>query len=148
MWSNLAVAYSKTPGQKERAKDGFLHAATLCREALKANPNDAVVLSDLAMFVASEGNERQEPLVLIERALALAPQDTDVQFNAAETYESLGYRKEALDWVAKLIAAGVSAGRHQPEPGAPGPRQGQTLPEHSPGTEKIAFRQFHALAPP
>jgi tetratricopeptide (TPR) repeat protein len=109
----------------------------LCREALKANPNDAVMLSDLAMFVASEGNERQEPLVLIERALALAPQDTDVQFNAAETYESLGYRKEALDWVAKLIAAGVSAGRHQPEPGARGPRQGQTLPEHSPGTEKI-----------
>jgi serine/threonine-protein kinase len=106
VWSNLAVAYSRTPGQKERAKDGFLHAATLCREALKANPNDAGMLSDLAMFVASEGNERQEPLVLIERALALAPQDTDVQFNAAETYESLGYRKEALDWVAKLIAAG------------------------------------------
>jgi serine/threonine-protein kinase len=106
VWSNLAVAYSKTPGQKERAKDGFLHAAKLCREALQANPNDAVMLSDLAMFVASEGNERQEPLVLIERALALAPQDTDVQFNAAETYESLGYRKEALDWVAKLIAAG------------------------------------------
>ncbi|QNI33836.1 protein kinase [Alloacidobacterium dinghuense] len=106
VWSNLAVAYSMTPGQKERAKDGFLHAATLCREALKANPNDAGMLSDLAMFVASEGDERQEPLVLIERALALAPQDTDVQFNAAETYESLGYRKEALDWVAKLITAG------------------------------------------
>jgi eukaryotic-like serine/threonine-protein kinase len=106
VWSNLAVAYSMTPGQKERAKDGFLHAATLCREALKANPNDAGILSDLAMFVASEGNERQEPLVLIERALALAPQDTDVQFNAVETYESIGYRKEALDWVAKLIAAG------------------------------------------
>ena len=58
------------------------------------------------MFVASEGDERQEPLELIERALALAPEDTYVQFNAAETYEVLGYRKLALDWVAKLIAAG------------------------------------------
>jgi hypothetical protein len=29
-----------------------------------------------------------------------------VQFNAAETYEALGYRKDALDWIAKLIAAG------------------------------------------
>ncbi len=106
VWSNLAVAYSKTPGQKDRAKDGFMQAAKLCREALKANPNDAVMLSDLAMFVASEGSERQEPLELIERALALAPQDTDVEFNAAETYESIGYRKEALDWVAKLVAAG------------------------------------------
>ena len=106
VWSDLAVAYSRTPGQKERAKDGFAQAAKLCRDALKANPNDPVMLSDLAMFVASEGDERQEPLVLIERALALAPQDTYVQFNAAETYESVGYRNQAIDWVAKLIAAG------------------------------------------
>jgi serine/threonine-protein kinase len=106
VWSNLAVAYSKTPGQQARAKDGFLQAAKMCREALKANPNDPEMLSDLAMFVASEGDERQEPLVLIEKALALGPQDTYVQFNAAETYESLGYRKEALDWLGKLIASG------------------------------------------
>jgi hypothetical protein len=58
------------------------------------------------MFIASEGDERQEPLVRIEKALALGPQDTYVQFNAAETYESLGYRKEALDWLGKLIASG------------------------------------------
>jgi hypothetical protein len=61
---------------------------------------------DLAMFLASESDERQEPLTLIEKALALAPEDTYVQFNAAETYESLGFRKEALDWVHNLIAAG------------------------------------------
>jgi len=106
VWSNLAVAYSQTPGQQARAKDGFLQAAKMCREALKANPNDPEMLSDLAMFIASEGDERQEPLVLIEKALALGPQDTYVQFNAAETYESLGYRKEALDWLGKLIASG------------------------------------------
>jgi len=106
VWSNLAVAYSQTPGQQARAKDGFIQAAKLCREALKANPDDPEMLSDLAMFIASEGDERQEPLVLIEKALALGPQDTYVQFNAAETYESLGYRKEALDWLGKLIAAG------------------------------------------
>jgi len=106
VWSNLAVAYSQTPGQQARAKDGFIQAAKMCREALKANPNDPEMISDLAMFIASEGDERQEPLVLIEKALALAPQDTYVQFNAAETYESLGYRKEALDWLGKLVAAG------------------------------------------
>lgn len=106
VWSNLAVAYSQTPGQQARAKDGFLQAARMCREALKTNPNDPEMLSDLAMFIASEGDERQEPLILIEKALALGPQDTYVQFNAAETYESLGYRKEALDWLGKLIAAG------------------------------------------
>jgi serine/threonine-protein kinase len=102
----MAVAYSRTPGQKDKAKDAFLQAAKMCRETLKQNPNDPVALSDLAMFVASEGDERQEPLELIQRALALAPEDTYVQFNAAETYESLGYREEALSWVGKLIAAG------------------------------------------
>ncbi len=106
VWSNLAVAYSQTPGQQARAKDGFLQAAKICREALKSNPNDPEMLSDLAMFIASEGDERQEPLELIEKALALGPQDSYVQFNAAETYESLGYRKEALDWLGKLIASG------------------------------------------
>ena len=106
VWSNLAVAYSRSPGEKERAKDGFAQAAKLCREALKANPNDPSMLSDLAMFIASEGGERQEPLELIQKALSLAPQDTYVQFNAVETYESLGYRKEALEWVTKLVASG------------------------------------------
>lgn len=106
VWSNMAVAYSRTPGQKDKAKDAFLQAAKMCRETLKQNPNDPVALSDLAMFVASEGDERQEPLELIQRALALAPEDTYVQFNAAETYESLGYREEALSWAGKLIAAG------------------------------------------
>jgi tetratricopeptide (TPR) repeat protein len=110
VWSNLAVAYSRTPGQTEKAKDGFLQAAKMCREALKATPNDPIMLSDLAMFIASEGSERQEPLVLIEKALALAPQDTYVQFNAAETYESLGYRKEALDWITKLVEAKYPVG--------------------------------------
>jgi tetratricopeptide (TPR) repeat protein len=48
VWSDLAVAYSRTPGQKERAKDCFAQAAKLCRVALKANPNDPVMLSDLS----------------------------------------------------------------------------------------------------
>jgi eukaryotic-like serine/threonine-protein kinase len=106
IWSNMGVAYSRTPGEHDKARDAFLHAAQMCREALRTNPNDPVVLSDLAMFLASEGDERQEPLTLIEKALALAPEDTYVQFNAAETYESLGFRKEALDWVHKLVGAG------------------------------------------
>lgn len=116
VWSNMGVAYSRTPGEKDKAKDAFLHAAQMCRDALKTNPNDPVVLSDLAMFLASEGDERQEPLLLIEKALALAPEDTYVQFNAAETYESLGFRKEALDWVHKLLASGYPLADIQESP--------------------------------
>lgn len=100
VWSNLAVAYSRTPGQQDKAKDAFLHAAQMCREALNENRNDPAELSDLAMFVASEGDERQEPLMLIERALALALEDTYVQFNAAETYEEDAYLFACSRWIS------------------------------------------------
>ena len=106
VWTSLALAYERTPGQKEKAKDAFEHAARLCREALKAHPNDPVVLSDLAVIVASAPDGRQEALVSIKRALSLAPDDSHVEFNAAQAYLSLGHRKIAEGYVNKLIAAG------------------------------------------
>jgi serine/threonine protein kinase/Tfp pilus assembly protein PilF len=105
-WLNLAIADSRTPGQKEKAKDAYQHAARMCQEALKANPSDPVVVSDLAMIEASEGEDRKEPLVLIGHALELAPDNSRVQFNAAQTYAALGNAKVARSWVAKLVAAG------------------------------------------
>jgi Flp pilus assembly protein TadD len=106
VWTNLALARTRTPGQKEKAKDAFEHAARLCRDALKAHPNDPVVLSDLAVILASGAEGRQEASASIKRALALAPDDTHVQFNAAQTYASLGRRKVAQSLVDELIAAG------------------------------------------
>jgi tetratricopeptide (TPR) repeat protein len=106
VWTSLALAYLRTPGQKEKAKDAFEHAARLCREALQAHPNDPVVLSDLAVILASGPDGHQEALASIKRALTLAPDDTHVRFNAAQTYASLGKRSVAQGWVDKLIAAG------------------------------------------
>ena len=40
VWSNMAAAYARTPGQKDKSKDAFLHAAQMTRESLKTNPND------------------------------------------------------------------------------------------------------------
>lgn len=108
LWTNLALAYSRTPGEKDKAKEAFLRAARMCREALQAHPNDPVILSDLAMIQASQPDGRQEAQGLIKRALALAPDDTHVEFKAAETNALLGHRKAAQGWIAKLMAAGFS----------------------------------------
>jgi len=105
-WWSMAVAYSRTPGQQDKARRTFAQAARLCREALKNDPNDPVVLSDLAAILASEPGGRQESLKLLGRALALAPANLRVQFDAAQTYAALGDRKNAEAEVSKLAAGG------------------------------------------
>lgn len=105
VWGNLAVAYSRTPGQQSQTNDAYRRAAELCKVILKANPNDAHTLSNLASYEAFTG-ERADPLEKIQQALALAPKDSAVLYNAAETYEYLGFREQALLWLGKLLDLG------------------------------------------
>jgi serine/threonine-protein kinase len=105
VWGNLGAAYSRMPGQKNQGRDAYRRAAELCRVAIQANPNDAATLSDLASYEAFT-DERAEPLADIQKALALAPKDSDVLYNAAETYEYLGFREQALEWLGKLLDLG------------------------------------------
>jgi tetratricopeptide (TPR) repeat protein len=108
-WWNLAVAYARTPGQRDKAKRDFAQATHMCRETLKNDPNDPVTLSDLAALVAAQPDGRQESLTLLARAMGLAPENARVEFNAAQTYAALGERRNALAEVSKLTAAGFPA---------------------------------------
>jgi tetratricopeptide (TPR) repeat protein len=109
VWWSLAVAYSRTPDQHEKAKRDFAQAARMCREVLKSDPNDPVTLSDLAAILAAQPNGRQESLLLLSRALAATPADPRVEFNAAQTYASLGDRRNMQIQVTRLIAGGYPA---------------------------------------
>ncbi len=108
-WWSLAVAYSRAPGEQEKARRNFAQAARMCREALKNDPNDPLVLSDLAAILSSEPGGRQESLKLLNQALALAPANARVEFNAAQTYAALGDRKDAEAEISKLVAGGFPA---------------------------------------
>ena len=105
IWGNLGAAYSRMPGKQAESRDAYRRAAELCRETLKATPDDAVTISNLASYEAFEG-ERAEPLERIQKALALAPKDVDVLYNAVETYEYLGFREQALFWIGKMLQQG------------------------------------------
>jgi serine/threonine protein kinase/tetratricopeptide (TPR) repeat protein len=105
VWEALARTYAHLPGQADKSKDALLRAAEMCRAQLKKDPENVIYLSDLANFLAVTG-KRQEPLELIQRALALAPANVDVMINAAEVYEALGFRTEALDWTQKAVEQG------------------------------------------
>ncbi len=105
VWANLAAAYSRMPGKTDQSNDAYRKAAELCRKTLAANPNDALALSNLASYEAFTG-QRLNPLTEIQKALALAPADDDVLYNAAETYEYLGFREQALDCIGRMLKQG------------------------------------------
>lgn len=109
LWTNLAVAYSRTSGDKEKAKEAYASAERTCRDALKPHPNDPVILSDLAAILAAEPNGRQEAQTAIKHALSLSPDDPHVQLSAAEVEMALGHRRAAQGLVTKLLNAGYPA---------------------------------------
>ncbi|HEY1766921.1 MAG TPA: tetratricopeptide repeat protein [Terracidiphilus sp.] len=111
IWADLGAAYARTPQQKEKAKDAFARAARLCREALQPRPNDPILLSDLAAILAAQPDGREEAQTLIKRAQSLAPDDSHVQCNAAQTYAELGRRKIALGLLEKILSAGYPTER-------------------------------------
>jgi eukaryotic-like serine/threonine-protein kinase len=108
-WWSLAVAYTRTPDQRDKARRTFVQATRMCREALKSDPNDPVVLSDLAALVANEPGGRKESLTLLGNALALAPNNLRVEFNAAQAYAALSDRRNALAYESRLLATGFPA---------------------------------------
>jgi len=65
------------------------------------------VLSDLAGYYGVLAN-REKALPLIEQMLALAPNDTHILFHAGLTYEQLGERAKALQWLQAALDKGHS----------------------------------------
>jgi len=113
---NLASAYYWAPGERAKAHTVYQHAARLAEKQRKVNPRDAVVLSDLANFYGMMG-EFDKALPLLDQSLALAPGDVEVMARASETYEQLGQRKKALEWIGKALNKGYQLEKVVQSPG-------------------------------
>jgi tetratricopeptide (TPR) repeat protein len=105
---NLAAAYSLAPGQKDKALAAWRHAADAAERERAVNPKDARILADLADARANLG-EPQEARKLLSEALALAPEDGTVLYQAGTVYEQLGQRDQALLRIGQALANGYSA---------------------------------------
>ncbi len=103
LWGNLAAAYRWGGGDRSRALPLYQRAATMAAERLAVNPRDASALSDLAAYDAELG-KRDEARSLVARALAAAPDDPGMMFQAGVTFERLGDRAKAIEWVGKAVA--------------------------------------------
>ena len=106
-WANLAASYAWSPGGKEKAVEGYRRAIELAEEQRKRLPKDADLLADLAGYYAAV-NDAAKAIPIARQALALAPDSPAVTFRAAEAYELLHQREDALRWIRKAIELGYS----------------------------------------
>jgi tetratricopeptide (TPR) repeat protein/TolB-like protein len=107
LWSNLAAAYQWAPGERPKARAAYERALTLAQAESRVNPNSAALLLRMADCdsILGRGDEARR---LVERGLALAPNDAANLFKAGVVYEQLGNRARALEWIDKALADGYS----------------------------------------
>jgi serine/threonine protein kinase/predicted TPR repeat methyltransferase len=107
-WGNLGAAYNWSGTQHEKAVQAFRKAIELAEAEHSRNRQDPVLLVTLANDYASIGDS-EKSLVLVRQALALAPGDSPVEYQAGEAYETLGHRDSAIPLIAKAVASGYRA---------------------------------------
>jgi len=107
-WGNLGDAYYWAPGKRSDALNAYREAVSLADEKLKVNPRDGRVLSYRATYLAML-DQKDEALVSLQKALAVAPHDPDVQFRAAILYNHVGDIDRVFDSLHKALAAGATA---------------------------------------
>jgi len=108
VWGNLGDAYYWTPGERAKAAPAYEKAIKLAREQLEVNPRQPILLSYVATYEAMLG-DRHAALSSLGQAFRPAPKDPELMYNGALVYEQLGDKDQALDWLAKAVAAGYPA---------------------------------------
>jgi tetratricopeptide (TPR) repeat protein len=107
VWGNLAGAYERL-GEESRARDTHQRAAQMIKAALEVNPNDPDLLYHLASHMLPLGRKEQA-LALLERALALAPENVNFMAGAVFIYAEQEMRDEALHWMEAALESGYPA---------------------------------------
>jgi serine/threonine protein kinase/tetratricopeptide (TPR) repeat protein len=106
LWLNLASAYGALDRQPDRAS-ALQEAIRLADRQLQVNPGDPSVRIDLAGALAAVGDTGRAGDLLrsFERGRI---GDVEVLYLIGATYEVLGRRGDALDWLCHAFSAGFS----------------------------------------
>jgi Flp pilus assembly protein TadD/TolB-like protein len=115
IWVNVADA-RRGAGDAAGAVAAYEKCISLAREQLRLNPEDSEAHAAVATGLAKTGKAEQASHE-IRAAIALREPDANLLADAAVVAAAGGRRDEALDWMAKAIAAGYcrEALAQQPE---------------------------------
>lgn len=114
-WIGLANALIQVPDKKADAKIAYEKARELLKGRLEQRPSDGWLMVTIARIHARFG-EGKESLAMLNKALALAPNNPDVHFQAACAYELMGLRNNALAEIDKAKQLGFSEAKIRSEP--------------------------------
>ena len=107
VWGNLGSAYYYS-GKRSESRGAYEKAISLAKLQLDINPRDGSVMGDLATYY-SMLERRGEAFTYVEKALQQSGyNDPDLLFDVAMVHNQFGQTKEAIDWLAKTLAAGYS----------------------------------------
>ena len=114
-WGSLARALELASGSSSEVQRLFERATAMAEAAIRAEPGDARALGLLASYeVHLKWNDKAAGHV--DQSLTLAPEDPEVLAQAAEVYEMLGRRQEALRRIRQAMARGYAASRVEGAP--------------------------------
>jgi eukaryotic-like serine/threonine-protein kinase len=114
-WANLADTLLWIPGRGDDARRAYDKARRLLAERLAQSPDDVVLVSRMGLYSVRSGH-KDEARTLMNRALALAPGNADVQYRAGLAFELLGERKQALEAISAARRLGYPAKYVEAEP--------------------------------
>jgi tetratricopeptide (TPR) repeat protein len=105
VWGNLG-AVLKILMEPNEARKAYQRAHDLAEDGVKLNPRDAGAAIRLASYTAELGN-KEDARLLMDKALALSPDDSGVLFRVALlSEENFGDRDAALKWLSKAVDQG------------------------------------------
>ena len=104
VWANLMAAYQGL-NQKSNFENAREHAISLLEQNVTSKPEDALTQVSLASLYAQKGL-KEKAITRAQAALARAPDNPNVLELAAETYETLGDRRQALQYVDRALKNG------------------------------------------
>jgi tetratricopeptide (TPR) repeat protein/tRNA A-37 threonylcarbamoyl transferase component Bud32 len=107
-WGYLATVYRNTGVDRAKIEEAYRKAIALSADLRKQTPHDPDLLADVGGYYAAIGME-DDSVRLLKQAAALAPDKPDVLYQVAVGYERLHRRDQALLWIDKAIAGGISA---------------------------------------
>jgi serine/threonine-protein kinase len=123
-WFNLGSASYWAPDRRARAREAYATAIKLgeqAREAAKSTPLDTADLASayavLAMLTdGEEAKQHQARAHKLIETIGTPPRDGDVLATIGTTYEELGDRSKALDWLGQAVKEGYSVKRLERSP--------------------------------
>jgi serine/threonine-protein kinase len=107
IWANLADSYRYTPGYSEKAPETYHRAIQLAEKELVTNPRDAYLRSNLAVYYAKSG-QNKNALAEISKARKIEPNDVQILFDCILVFEIVNQRDKAIHALQEYIERGGS----------------------------------------